>query len=496
MKKLDKKKSKITLVELSPTERGILNGNPTGDVYSYVKLPPRALPSLQGLLISNGWENTRSLTTMYHGRNKRLSSSNLQQILESDALLISHITRTFPQSMKLADFYKKSNPEGVAIAGGFDATFRVKDNLDHVDVIVRKEGEKTLIELMERLAHDSENLEDIDGLAFKNKEGRMIVTPDRELLSKDELSSLPVPFYDSALRRGVKINAIETSRGCPHSCNFCTVTQFYGRRYRFKDVASVIEILSRTRDIGKTYFFADDNFAANPKHSKRLLEEIIRNNLDKKNSTAQVTVSVEKDKELLGLLKRAGITTLCIGIESVDDSSLQNLGKPYSAEQNESAVKKLRESGFWVHGMMMPGTDEDTPESLKYMSEWAVKNLDSAQFLPPTPLPGSRLYDERDREGRIVSKDWSLYDAQHVLVKPQRFSAEGLQETVLNMYRDFYSPLNSMRRIRNSSNTRKAFWHFIYANLCKGIKRAIIETDQMKEHMAFLSGVGPQQPTD
>jgi radical SAM superfamily enzyme YgiQ (UPF0313 family) len=138
------KKSKITLVELPATQFGILNGNPAYDIYSIFKLPPRALPTLAAVLYREGFEDVEMVHPKFHGRNGRLGPENWKRILESEVLGISAITRTAPQSMTLAERYKKINPNGIVIAGGMDPTYRIKEWLNHVDIVVRGEGEKTL----------------------------------------------------------------------------------------------------------------------------------------------------------------------------------------------------------------------------------------------------------------------------------------------------------------------------------------------------------------
>lgn len=194
--------------------------------------------------------------------------------------------------------------------------------MKYVDIVVIGEGEKTILELMNKLIEDPKNLDDVNGLAFKNGK-EIIITKPRELLTSEELSHLPHPFYDVDLRAKLSAGVIETSRGCPNNCDFCTVTKVYGRRYRVKSVDYVIRELKRIEDIGKYLFFSDDNLIAIPNKAMELLSAIAENNLNKKYAGAQTTIKIADRPELMQALKKARINALCIGIESINDETLK-----------------------------------------------------------------------------------------------------------------------------------------------------------------------------
>lgn len=479
------KESLVTLVELPPTQYGILNGDISFDIYSKSRMPARAIHVLEGILKYDGWSNTKSINPVFNERKGKLSVENLKRIFNSDILLISSITRTSPQSQELARLYKLNNPNGRVIVGGPDPTFRLEDWLKYADIVVMKEGERTISKLMNRLIGDPKNLEDIDGLAFK-KGKDIVVTNERRLLTSEELSNLPHPFYDKDIRSKISTGVVETSRGCPNKCDFCTVTKIYGRKYRVKSPGYVIEELKQTRDIGKYLFYSDDNLIAVPNKTMKLLEAIVENNLNKKYGVAQTTIELANMPELMQALKNAKITALCVGIESINDETLKYLGKPYTAKQIKEAIKTLKEAGFWIHGMMMPGGDGDTPETLRETLEWAYRNLDSVQWFPPTPLPGSDLYDLLESEGRILTKNWSLYDAQHVVFRPEHFSPYELQRTIHEMYDDFYSVRGTIRRLKHSPNKKLSLELLAYAKLT-GMK--MLYNPQSNQHLEFLRSV-------
>jgi radical SAM superfamily enzyme YgiQ (UPF0313 family) len=250
----------------------------------------------------------------------------------------------------------------------------------------------------------------------------------------------------------------------------------------------VIEDLNRIKDLRKPTFFTDDNFTANPRRTTKLLESIIANGLNQNGAAIQTPVELADNPNLMALLQRARVNSLCIGIESLNDDTLKAYGKPYTAEQNKESIKALRSAGFWIHGMMVLGGDGDTPETLRETSEWANHSLDSVQFSTLIPLPGSRFFDQMREEGRVLTTDWSLYDGQHVVTRPKHFTPYGLQETGNAMTSDFYSVRNSLGRVITSSDKVFALKLFAYTSILGGIKKTLSDP-QSKRHLEFLKSV-------
>ncbi len=489
MKKLTKQ-SRVTFVELPPTQFGILNGKLDHDVYSLVKCPSRAIPQLRAVLIKDGWKNTHEINPYYHGNNGKLTSENMKDIFNSDLLLISAITRTAPQSQKLAEIYKEKNPEGIIIVGGPDPTARIEEWLEYVDIVVIGEGEKTLKDLMNKLIKNKNNLKNIKGIAYKKK-GKIIVNSSRELLTEEELSELPYPIYDEVVVKGIDTGVIETTRGCPHGCEFCSVSAIYGRKYRKKSPEYIFNILKKVNGLGKRTFFIDDNLvAAGTSQDIERVNSITKTGLYKKSRIAQVTINAARNDKLLEALKKAGINLLCVGIESLSDDTLKDFDKPFTAEKNKEAIKKFRKAGFSVHGMMIIGGDGDTPESLKETSKWINENLDTVQLSPPIPLPGTKFYDRMEKEGRLLTKDWFLYGVQNLVIKPKNFTPYELQTTISKMYRDFYSIKNIGKKIKTSPDK---LFNIIISLLANapfiGLINKSLNSPTAKAHLEFLKGV-------
>jgi len=485
------KQSPITLVELPATQFGILNGEISFDEYSHSKLPSRALHVLSAVLMNDGWKNTAMINPIYHGKDNKLTKENFKRILSSNVLGISSITRTAPQSIWLAELYKANNPAGIVIAGGPDPTFRFEEWLRYVDVVVMGEGERTILDLMNQLMKNPEKLERVDGIAYK-KNKKIIVTKPRRLLSPEELSRLPHPYYDADTKKKISVSVIETSRGCPNNCEFCGVTKFYGGTYRRKSKEWIIEELKRIQSFAKTIFYIDDNFVGSSKESMdqsiELLNAIADEGLNKRYCLAQVTIKAAKNQKLLRALKGAGISCLCIGIESINNETLRSLRKPYNSEQNKEAIKIFRKNGFWVHGMLMPGGDGDTEESLKELLKWSNENLDSVQFFPPGPLPGTDFHKRMEIEGSILTRDASLADGHIVCVRPKNFTPYQLQNIINKMYYDFYSWKNTFKRFPRSPNKVLTILLLWYTKIFGGIRK-VVQSPALKNHIEFLKSI-------
>ncbi len=309
---------KITLVELPATSFGKLNAPKVKDVYTIVSIPARANPLLQAILLQKGYGDVKSIDPKLNKKGK-LTKADLKRIVSSDYLLLSSITRTIPQTKELAEIYKKANPNGKVIAGGSHVTFTPEETLEWADIVVRHEGDKIIVELLEKLGK-KESLGNVKGISYKIN-GKVVNNECEELLSEEELSALPAPDYSMYPKKTMGI--INTSRGCPYACNFCCVTQLYGNKYRRKSNKKILEELNLIRTHSHDVLFSDDNFAANKSATKELLREIIKSKKNKMSYSCQLSVNSaftslqtnEIDTEFIELLNRADFFSVYLGIE-------------------------------------------------------------------------------------------------------------------------------------------------------------------------------------
>jgi radical SAM superfamily enzyme YgiQ (UPF0313 family) len=211
----------------------------------------------------------------------------------------------------------------------------------------------------------------------------------------------------------------------------------FGRKYRFRGAESVIAELKEKRP-GRIFFY-DDNMAADKKRLKTLLRMMIDEDLVIPWS-AQVRTDVTRDPELLDLMHRSGCELVYLGLESVNQETLDGFHKAQTVGDIEVAIKKLHDHGIRSHGMFVLGADSDTVQTVRDTVKFAMKNrIDTVMLNILTPLPGTPQYNDLEAAGRIFEKRWELYDAHHVVFEPKLMTPYELQVEVMRAYMRFYS---------------------------------------------------------
>jgi radical SAM superfamily enzyme YgiQ (UPF0313 family) len=366
-----------------------------------------------------------------------LSEVDWDDVLSSDLVGISTTTSTAIRAYRYA---QRVRDAGIpTVMGGPHVTFLADEAMDFCDYVIRNEGEEALVELVEYLQGRG-SLENILGLTYRAKDGQVVHNPVRPLLAS--LSDLPWP--DMSLVVGgeqVSPTPILASRGCPFGCEFCSVVLMFGRKVRTVEPEQVVQRIRELKP--KKIFFYDDNFFISKRRGKELLTQMIREKVEVP-FFAQIRVdSVYKDgkvdQELLDLLWNAGCRIVYLGLESVNPATLKEYHKESSIDDMAGGLEALAKRGIKTHGMFVFGGDADTPESLHRTAAFATQHgLSSVQFLALTPLPGTRQTAQFEAEGRIFTKNWTLYDGHHVVFWPKQMTPYELQEAVLRAHTQFY----------------------------------------------------------
>jgi len=262
---------------------------------------------------------------------------------------------------------------------------------------------------------------------------------------KPSLTGLPEPRRDLYKKWVYFVkDTIQTTRGCPYDCSFCSVSGVFGRQYRSRpvqDIVSSIELL-KAGFVG----FVDDNIAGNKKYSKELFKALIPLRIK---WAGQSSVNIAEDKELLLLAKKSGCTGLFMGFETISQQSMGEIGKSQNKiEEFKTNIKRLHDYGIVVLGAFVFGFDSDDKDVFKRTVDFIYEaKLDLAQFTILTPLPGTALYKKLLSEGRIISTDWRKYDMENVIFKPAQMSAEELEKGTAWAWREFYSRGSIIRRL-------------------------------------------------
>jgi len=427
---------------------------PGNHVFSLVRLPRLGLPIL-GTLASRRGIDVRVFI-------EEMSPVDFSQVAEADLLCISTITSTAPGAYRLAD---RARAAGVPVLiGGPHVTFLPDEALEHADWVLRGEAEHSFGAFLDMLEQDG-GPEEIPGLSYRrgseNQHNQLATEPV-------DMDAVPIPDFSLLAERGkVRFDRgvipVQTSRGCPHHCRFCSVTPMFGRRMRFCSNEHVAEELERRRGTGDGVFFYDDNFCGSPRRAKSLLDHLLTKDVFLPDWLAQVSVRAAKDLELLKLMRRAGCHTVFIGFESIEPGSLELYRKQQSVEDIRLAIRRFKEHGIWVHGMFMTGSDAEGIETIRATARFAIQeDIDTIQFLVLTPLPGTEVFQEMEAQGRLTTRDWSQYDAHHTVFRPAKMSPYELTwESMAGMGR-VYSPKRILGLIARGKFRRTVF--SLYAN--------------------------------
>jgi radical SAM superfamily enzyme YgiQ (UPF0313 family) len=410
--------------------------SPDRHVFSRWKLPRLGLVVLATRLKAAGYDVRLFI--------EDVAPVDFEAMFAADLVGVSTITSTAPRAY---EFARAARRAGIPVVmGGPHVTFLADEALQHADYVLRGEADDLVVEFVRRLGA-GEPLDTMPSLSWRLG-GRTV----HNAAAADcvDVEALPAP--DLGLIHGYARSAgsdpvvpVQTSRGCPFDCKFCSVTKMFGRTYRFQSTEKVMEQLRPLR--GRWVFIYDDNFTANRERAKELCRAMIRENLRLKWS-AQVRCDAAADPELLDLMAQAGCYYVYIGMESVSAATLRCFDKRQSVEQIEAAIREFGRRRIRIHGMFIFGADEDTTGTVRETAAFARRHgLASAQFMILTPLPGTPVFDEMDRQGRLLTRDWSLYDAHHVVFRPRKMTTFELQVETLRAFGAFYSLTAALRRL-------------------------------------------------
>ena len=422
--------------------------------------------------------------------NPQLAPIDWDDVHTAELVGLSSTTSTTPATYAIADGLRRRRIP--VIVGGSHVTFMADEALEHVDYVARGEGGETIMaELVEAL-QGARELESITGLSFK-RDGAIVHNPLHERCA--DLDTLPFP--DLTLIVGnerLTSTPIMTSWGCPFACNFCSVTAMFGRKYRFRSAESVVAEIKEKKP--ERIFFYDDNFAADRKRLKRLLRMMIAEGLVMPWG-AQVRTDVVRDKELLELMRASGADFVALGLESVNQATLDGFEKSQTVGDIEHAIKALHDYGVRSHGMFVLGADSDTPSSVRDTVTFALRNhVDTLMLNILTPLPGTQQFSDLDAQGRIITKEWYLYDAQHVVFEPRQTSAAELQREVLRGQRRFFHAERPARKFASWVLTRRerSFSRMVEYGWCWWYARMWWRDPRNRRHMRMLEQQRRPQP--
>lgn len=355
---------------------------------------------------------------------ENLRPPEYDQLPRPDLVGITAFTSQATRAYEIASFYRR---QGIPVVmGGIHASMCLSEALEHVDAVVTGEAESQWGTVLEDVK--TGNLQRV-------YEGGLV---SAQFISAARHDLLAGEYY---------FGAIQTTRGCPLCCDFCSVTAFNGGKFRHRSVESVIDELRAIKE--KLIVFVDDNLIGTRRdhitYSKELFRTMIREGLTTP-WICQATINFADDDELLRLARNAGCIGVLIGFESATAEGLIAVHKKFNLKKGRdlpASVRRIQKRGINVVGSFIIGIDTDEPGIGEITARAGQEyNVDAANIMILTPLPGTALYKRLEQEGRIVAnkypEDWQYYTLCYPVAKYKNFTWSELMQEV-NRFSDLFS---------------------------------------------------------
>ena len=339
------------------------------------------------------------------------------EVRQADLVGITALTSTVNRAYEIAGIYKELKI--TTVLGGIHASMMPDEALRYADSVVIGEAES----VWKKVIEDFEC-----GLL------------ERKYISKIiDIKHLPMPQY-KLFNSDYFFGSIQTSRGCPMNCDFCSVSVFNGHQYRLRSINEVIEEMKMIRQ--KNIFIVDDNLIGagkeNQERSLEFFKAIIKNKIEK-NWICQVSINIADNDEVLKYAAKSGCRAMLIGIESEKLDSLKSIHKNQNIKlisHYADVFKKINNYGIAVLGAFIYGLDTDTIEDIHNRTEYLLKSeIDIIQITIFTPLPGTHLFNRIYKEDRLIYKkfpeDWIRYSFGSITIKPLKFTIQEFKNVLI-----------------------------------------------------------------
>ena len=375
---------------------------------------PVVLDVLKVWAESIGWE---ARVLICKGDKVNLSS-------DADVVGISVYTQTAPMAYRLSEKLRKKGK--IVILGGphFRGPTTYKEASSHCDVIVTSTNEEQWKNLLNKIA-----------------EGKILPTHQKTLYIVDEEKNFRYPdyFYESFKNlKWYQVPSVPTSIGCPYNCSFCS--PYLQGDYILRDINIIYNEVAHTK--GKIMFLCDATFGLNKKFTIKLMKSLAPL---EKNIGVEMTLGRLKDRELLDALSLGGVKWIIVGIET-PFMKLKKHGTVDLGDSLKRVIDNVHERGMFIQGNFICGLDCDGPESFDHIYQLSENSdFDSIMIDILTPYPNTQLYDQLQRQGRIIDTNWEHYDYNHVVYRPRRMTIDQLIDGYLRLYQSIWNSKSLLR---------------------------------------------------
>jgi radical SAM superfamily enzyme YgiQ (UPF0313 family) len=342
-----------------------------------------------------------------------------------DLVGITTYTMTAPRAYKIADEFRQRGKK--VILGGYHPTALPKESKRHADSVVLGEAEAIWLQVL--IDAEKETLRPFYG-------------PNE----KFEMDQIP-PLRRDLIMHNPILGAVQTTRGCTNRCEFCAISYFCRHGVKHRPIKNVVEEIKQMPN--KMFIIHDPHLTINPKYAQQLFQELIRQKVRKSwvaNGTTNVLLKA--DEKFLVQARKSGCVEWFVGFESVSQAALDSIKKTHNkVEDFEKMVKRVHKHGMAIQGGIIFGFDEDTPDIFDSTIEKIYElGIDILEINILTPYPGTPLYHRLEKEGRILTKDWSRYNQVDVVFRPKNMTVEELRQGTRKVAKEFYSWKNIIRR--------------------------------------------------
>ena len=386
--------------------------------------------------------------------------------LKVDLVGLTVTSKTVARAYQIADQFRSRSV--TVVLGGIHPTILPGEAIQHADAVVIGESE----DLWGRVLKDIKN-----GLLSRFYRADQFPS----------LSNLPIARRELfKSHRYDFVNLVQTSRGCPYACHFCSISKIYGKGVRSRPVDEIIEEIKTLQ--GDRLFFIDDNIVGRPDHAEQWLTRLAPL---KKKWIAQASVTVAHNDRLLRLLQKSGCQGLFIGFETISAEGLKEANKKWNMNRDYlETIHKLHDHGISLVGSFIVGFDSDDRSCFERMLDFAIKSrMEAADFGVLTPYPGTVLYDRLKKEGRLIDDRWWLkYKSEDVVYMPKQMTREDLYEGWISMMREYYTIPTIFKRCSTGINRRSLFANVLNYKVNMGYRRnAYAMPDEPAKPATFTS---------
>ena len=342
-----------------------------------------------------------------------------------DLVGITCLTMTSKRVYEIADEFRKRGK--TVILGGFHPSALPDEAIHHADSVVIGEGDISWPKAIED---------------FEQGKLKKFYHPEESV----DMANIP-PIRRDLIKHMPLAGGVQSTRGCPHRCEFCAITSFYRHEMKQRPVEKVVDEIEQMPN--KIFILHDPHLTAYPKYARDLFKELIRRNINKgwiANGTSNVLGRI--DDEFLSLARKSGCVEWFVGFESVNQEALNHIQKSHNTVKNfKKMIKRIHDYGMTIQGGIIFGFDEDTIETFEStLNQIKDMDMDVLEINILTPYPGTPLFERLEKEGRIITKDWSKYNQIDVVFQPKNMTPEELKEGAAYVAREYYSIPNIILR--------------------------------------------------